>query len=144
MAEAEAGREKVAWDPSVEEDGTGSGNRNTKRLQSAHSSGMESSIFRFKNVNFIVGSKDKEKYILRDVSGTVKWGHVLAVMGPSGAGTCFNVVLDFVQDYLYLLTVDSLFLFVAATITSRQSTRSWHFRWLYLFVRADLTSVSSP
>lgn len=47
---------------------------------------MESSVFRFKDVNFIVGAKDKEKHILRDVSGTVKWGHVLAVMGPSGAG----------------------------------------------------------
>ena len=55
-------------------------------MRSAHSSGMESSVFRFKNVNFIVGAKDKEKHILRDVSGTVKWGHVLAVMGPSGAG----------------------------------------------------------
>jgi ABC-type dipeptide/oligopeptide/nickel transport system ATPase subunit len=47
---------------------------------------MESSIFRFKNVNFVVGAKGKEKYILRDVSGTCKWGRVLAVMGPSGAG----------------------------------------------------------
>ena len=51
------------------------------------SGGMESSIFRFKNVNFVVGAKDKENHILRDVSGTAKWKHVLAVMGPSGAGT---------------------------------------------------------
>jgi ABC-type transport system involved in cytochrome bd biosynthesis fused ATPase/permease subunit len=59
----------------------------SRRLHSAHSTGMESSIFRFKNVNFVVGTKDKEKHILKDVTGTVKWGHVLAVMGPSGAGT---------------------------------------------------------
>jgi ABC-type glutathione transport system ATPase component len=59
----------------------------SRRLHSAHSSGMESSIFRFKNVNFVVGTKAKQKHILKDVSGTVKWGHVLAVMGPSGAGT---------------------------------------------------------
>ena len=64
----------------VEEDGTGT----SRRLHSAHSSGMESSIFRFKDVNFIVGSKDKKKNILTDVSGTIKWGRVLAVMGPSG------------------------------------------------------------
>jgi ABC-type multidrug transport system fused ATPase/permease subunit len=59
-------------------------------LRSSHESGMESSIFRFKNVNFVVSSKEKgvkkDKYILQDVSGTVKWGHVLAIMGPSGAG----------------------------------------------------------
>jgi ABC-type transport system involved in Fe-S cluster assembly fused permease/ATPase subunit len=64
----------------VEEDGTGT----NRRLHSAHASGMESSIFRFKDINFIVGSKDKQKNILTDVSGTIKWGHVLAVMGPSG------------------------------------------------------------
>lgn len=60
--------------------------RKMRPMRSAQSSGMESSVFRFKDVNFIVGAKDKEKHILRDVSGTVKWGHVLAVMGPSGAG----------------------------------------------------------
>ena len=66
----------------VEEDGTGT----SRRLHASQHSGMESSIFRFKDVNFIVGSKDKKKNILTDVNGTVKWGHVLAVMGPSGAG----------------------------------------------------------
>jgi ABC-type multidrug transport system ATPase subunit len=65
--------------PAVEEDGTGT----SHRLHSSHS-GMETSIFRFKDVNFIVGSKDKQKNILTDVSGSIKWGHVLAVMGPSG------------------------------------------------------------
>ena len=73
----------AATDPIAEEDGMGNSGH---RLHSAHSSGMESSIFRFKDVNFIVGGKGKEKNILIDVSGTVKWGHVLAVMGPSGAG----------------------------------------------------------
>jgi hypothetical protein len=45
----------------------------SKRLQSSHSSGMESSILRFKDVNFIVGAGDKTKNILTDVSGTVRW-----------------------------------------------------------------------
>lgn len=37
-----------------------------------HSSSMDSSVFKFKNVN--------------EVTGTIKSGHVLAIMGPSGAG----------------------------------------------------------
>lgn len=52
-----------------------------RRLISSHSTGMESSTLRFKNVNFIVEqptsmfSKEKTtKNILTDVSGTVKWG----------------------------------------------------------------------
>jgi len=49
-------------------------------------SGMESSVLRFQDVNFVVGSGDKQKHILQDVSGKVKHGHVLAIMGPSGAG----------------------------------------------------------
>ena len=59
---------------------TGSSHGASKRLHSSHSSGMESSVLRFKDVNFIVGKKDKQKNILSDVSGTVKWGHVLAGM----------------------------------------------------------------
>jgi ABC-type multidrug transport system ATPase subunit len=47
---------------------------------------MESSVFRFKDVNFVTTAKGQDRHILRDVSGTCKWGHVLAVMGPSGAG----------------------------------------------------------
>jgi hypothetical protein len=43
-----------------------------------HSS-MQSSVLRFKNVDFVVGSNDKKKLILDNVSGTVKWGRVLAV-----------------------------------------------------------------
>ena len=58
----------------------------SKVLRSSHESGMDSSIFRFKNVNYVVKSKNGEKVILDNVSGTVKWGHVLAIMGPSGAG----------------------------------------------------------
>jgi ABC-type glutathione transport system ATPase component len=85
MADEEYDLAEVSADPVAEEDGSGKINSRHK-LHSSHSSGMESSIFRFKNVNFIVGTKDKQKNILSDVSGTVKWGHVLAVMGPSGAG----------------------------------------------------------
>jgi ABC-type multidrug transport system ATPase subunit len=55
----------------------------SKRLHSSHS-GMETSILRFKDVNFLVGKGEKERNILTDVSGTVKWGHVLAILGPSG------------------------------------------------------------
>lgn len=49
-----------------------------KRLTSAHSSGMEASVLKFKDLNFVVGAKDKKKNILTDVSGTVKFGRVLA------------------------------------------------------------------
>jgi hypothetical protein len=51
----------------------------SKRLHSAHGSGMDSSVLRFKNMNFVVGKKDKEKHILSDVSGTVKWGRKCVV-----------------------------------------------------------------
>ena len=60
------------------------------RLSSAKSVGMESSILKFKDVNFIVGSKDKEKNILTHVSGLVKFGRVLASKlrkAPRGIGT---------------------------------------------------------
>ena len=63
-------------------------------LRSSHESGMNSSIFRFKDVNFVIPSSKKDtgdKLILQNVSGTVKWGHVLAIMGPSGAGkVCYS------------------------------------------------------
>eukprot|EP00538_Stauroneis_constricta_P011077 CAMPEP_0119551744 /NCGR_PEP_ID=MMETSP1352-20130426/4913_1 /TAXON_ID=265584 /ORGANISM="Stauroneis constricta, Strain CCMP1120" /LENGTH=649 /DNA_ID=CAMNT_0007597857 /DNA_START=239 /DNA_END=2188 /DNA_ORIENTATION=+ len=47
---------------------------------------MESSVLKFKDVNFVVGKNDKKKHILESVSGKVKHGRVLAIMGPSGAG----------------------------------------------------------
>mmetsp|Transcript_13607 Transcript_13607/g.30908 ORF Transcript_13607/g.30908 Transcript_13607/m.30908 type:complete len:451 (+) Transcript_13607:52-1404(+) len=68
----------------VDEEISGSGH--VKRLKSQKTSGMEQSILKFRDVNFIVGKKDKKKSILTDVSGVVKFGRVLAVMGPSGAG----------------------------------------------------------
>ena len=40
---------------------------------------MQSSVLRFKNVDFAVGSNGNKKLILDNVSGTVKWGRVLAV-----------------------------------------------------------------
>ena len=40
--------------------------------------GMESSVLKFTNVNFTVGSGGKEKHLLTDVSATVKYGRVLA------------------------------------------------------------------
>lgn len=64
----------------------------TSTLRSTHESGMSSSVFRFKDVNFVVPSKHGDKVVLHNVSGTVKWGHVLAIMGPSGAGkVCKNM-----------------------------------------------------
>jgi len=60
-----------AEEPFVEEEGGGQ-NRSLHRSQ--HSQGMESSILRFKNVNYLVGKKGQEKNILTDVSGTVRWG----------------------------------------------------------------------
>jgi hypothetical protein len=50
-----------------------------KRLHSATSSGMESSVLRFKDVNFVIGKGDKQKNILTDVSGTVKWGRTYPI-----------------------------------------------------------------
>lgn len=58
----------------------------TRNASSLHRYKMKSSVFEFKNINFVVGKNDKQKTILQDVCGRVKWGHVLAVMGPSGAG----------------------------------------------------------
>jgi ABC-type multidrug transport system fused ATPase/permease subunit len=55
-----------------------SDNAAAKQLHSAHSSGMEASVLRFKDVNFTVGSGDKEKTILQDINAKVKWGQVLA------------------------------------------------------------------
>jgi hypothetical protein len=40
---------------------------------------MQSSVLRFKNVDFVVGRNENKKLILNNVSGTVKWGRVLAV-----------------------------------------------------------------
>ena len=40
---------------------------------------MQSSVLRFKNVDFTVGNNENKKLILDNVSGTVKWGRVLAV-----------------------------------------------------------------
>jgi hypothetical protein len=51
-----------------------------RRLHSSASSGMESSVLRFKDVNFVVGKGDKQRNILTDVSGTVKWGRTYHII----------------------------------------------------------------
>ena len=57
------------------EDGTVDGSQASSKLRrSSHGGAMDSSVLRFKDVNFVVGKGDKEKYILQDVSGKVKWG----------------------------------------------------------------------
>ena len=48
----------------------------SKRSSSQHS-GMQSSVFRFKNVNFVAGKGDNKKHLLQNVSGTVKYGRKL-------------------------------------------------------------------
>lgn len=45
-----------------------------RRLSTSQSSGMESSVFRFRDVNFVVGKGDKQKNLLTGVCGKVKWG----------------------------------------------------------------------
>ena len=52
--------------------------RKKTELLRKHTS-MQSSVLRFKNVDFVVGSNANKKLILDHVSGTVKWGRVLAV-----------------------------------------------------------------
>jgi hypothetical protein len=45
------------------------------RHKSSHAaSTMASSILRFNDINFVVGKGDKQKNILQDVSGKVRWG----------------------------------------------------------------------
>jgi len=68
-----AALEEPADDVPVAVDSVGV-SKTVKRLHSSHDSGMESSVFRFKNVNFVVGKGDAKKNILTDVSGTVKFG----------------------------------------------------------------------
>lgn len=49
-----------------------------RKLGSAHSTGMEASVLRVKNVNFTVGQGDRSKQILQDITVKIRWGHVLA------------------------------------------------------------------
>jgi hypothetical protein len=49
-----------------------------RRLHSSRQSGMDSSMFRFKNLNFTIGKGEKEKHIIQDVSGAIKSGRKLA------------------------------------------------------------------
>jgi hypothetical protein len=60
----------------VEEDESGSSKNinNSSSRRSNHGKGMDSSVFRFSNLNFTVKKGSKETKILSDVSHTVKWG----------------------------------------------------------------------
>ena len=62
---------------------------------------MDSSVLRWRDVNFVAGKGKNEKHILRDVGGKVSWGHTLAIMGPSGAGSKYNAV-PLLQNQLML------------------------------------------
>ena len=46
----------------------------SKRFSRRQSSGMESSVFRFYNVNFTAGQGDKQRHLLKDVTGKVRYG----------------------------------------------------------------------
>lgn len=55
----------------------GSQMKESRRLHSSHSSGMESSIFRIQDLTFVIPSKKKnqeDNVILRDINGSIKWG----------------------------------------------------------------------
>ena len=55
---------------------------NRSRAVSREGSSMSNSVLRFDDVSFLVGKGENERAILEDVSGKVKYGHVLAIMGP--------------------------------------------------------------
>jgi hypothetical protein len=74
----EVDAEKGAVEVDAEKGATDKGPKKKAELLRKHTS-MQSSVLRFKNIDFAVGSNDNKKLILDDVSGTVKWGRVLAV-----------------------------------------------------------------
>ena len=45
-----------------------------EQLRKGLSSLDSPNVFKFRNMNFVVGNGDKRKYLLKDVSGTVKGG----------------------------------------------------------------------
>lgn len=63
-----------------------------KQASSALSSGgapevsIDKTVFTFKNINYFVHHMGSEKQLLQDVSGFVKPGQLVALMGSSGAG----------------------------------------------------------
>ena len=60
------------------EDGTNVSGTSSRRRGTG--SGMENSVLRFKDVNFVVGSGNKQKNILQDVNGKVKWGRTYTIV----------------------------------------------------------------
>ena len=73
-------------------------------MQKNSTSSHQDSVYTFKDICFTVPAKGAdgkptEKKILSNISATVKSGHVLAIMGPSGAGktTTLNICAGKVQ-----------------------------------------------
>jgi ABC-type multidrug transport system ATPase subunit len=118
-------------------------------------------VFAFKNVSYSIASKKKNEpdtRVLQNVSGSVKEGEILAIVGPSGAGkTILLDVLtfnkgpgapsgeisligekmkrsDFVKSAIYVPREDNLW----PTMSPRQ-----HLLFAFKVYRSDLTSVES-
>ena len=73
----------------IDNDDSGSGQHSRR---SHHGKGMDSSVFRFSNLNFTVGSGAKETKILSDVSHVVKWGRTYNILASRFCSS------DFVDD----------------------------------------------
>ena len=55
----------------------GSLESSVSRRHSSHSIGMNTSVFRFKNVSFTLGKGGKKKKVLESVSAAIGWGRKL-------------------------------------------------------------------
>lgn len=94
---------------SMVEDQVESGSiRPRNKLSGKESNVLENSTLKFTDINFLVGKKDNKKHILTNVSGEVKHGHVLAIMGcvrTWAHGNNLHYVPFLILFFLVILTV---------------------------------------
>ena len=101
-------------DATTAADGPGSSQHDSSALgRSSHHrrrSGMESSVLRFKDVHFVVGSGDKQKHILQNVSGKVQWGRTYSTCSRQPTGVVCRSMhsVVYVDTYARFLTFCSL------------------------------------
>ena len=127
----------------------------------AHKADGTGVVFSFKNVSYSIASKKKNEpdaRVLRNVSGSISEGEILAIVGPSGAGkTILLDVLtfnkgpgapsgeislngqkmkrtDFVKSAIYVPREDNLW----PTMSPRQ-----HLEFAFKMYRSDLTTAVS-